>query len=192
MKTTLGSRDELPALLASLGALKGVEVGVAAGFYSRDLLEGSSLEVLYSIDPWDHRLPGYPTQEHAEADYNHCRKLLAPYGSRSYIIRNRAELEVANFETCSLSFVYIDSTHTFADTFTQCVLWWDKVAPGGIMAGHDYVNGVDVQLAVAAFCRHEGISLDNIETTADDKTSRDFLVNSWIIRKRPGYGVDFV
>jgi hypothetical protein len=112
MKTTLGSRDELPALLASLGALRGVEVGVAAGFYSRDLLEGSSLEVLYSIDPWDHRLPGYLTQEQAEADYRHCRKLLAPYGSRSCVIRNRAELEVANFETCSLSFVYIDSAHT--------------------------------------------------------------------------------
>jgi hypothetical protein len=184
------SRNEIPALLDSIGARQGVEVGVGSGAYSDYLLEHSKLSTLYSIDPWNASLPGYATQDKADTDLAHCRRLLSRHGERSKVIVGRAEFIVDEFADRSLSFVYVDSAHDFCDTFTQCVLWWHKIEYGGILAGHDYSNCLEVQLAVAAFCRHTGLSLMEVETTEDDNILPDLVVNSWIIRKKEGHPID--
>lgn len=46
---------------------------------------------------------------------------------------------VGRFEDNSLDFVYIDANHHKDYVLQDLRLWWPKVKPGGILAGHDVV-----------------------------------------------------
>jgi hypothetical protein len=47
--------------------------------------------------------------------------------------------EAANltFNEC-LDFVYIDADHSYLGCLRDLELWWPKIRPGGMLAGHDY------------------------------------------------------
>jgi SAM-dependent methyltransferase len=45
------------------------------------------------------------------------------------------------FEDGSLDFVYLDASHDYASVRSDLLSWYRKVRPGGIMAGHDYLDG---------------------------------------------------
>lgn len=51
------------------------------------------------------------------------------------------------FRDNSLQFVYIDADHRLASVCTDILVWWRKLACGGILAGHD-IRDDDVDLAV--------------------------------------------
>eukprot|EP00913_Durusdinium_trenchii_P028263 g26492.t2 len=37
-----------------------------------------------------------------------------------------------------VDFVFVDGSHAYEDVFLDLRVWWPKVRPGGVMAGHDY------------------------------------------------------
>jgi len=45
----------------------------------------------------------------------------------------------------SLDFAYLDGRHDYESVKQDLELWYDKVRPGGIFAGHDYRDGVPPQ-----------------------------------------------
>jgi predicted O-methyltransferase YrrM len=49
---------------------------------------------------------------------------------------------VKNFGDESLDFVYIDSNHKYEYCKEDVREWSKKVKRGGLVAGHDYINGV--------------------------------------------------
>jgi hypothetical protein len=170
----------------------GVKVGVGAGFFSMAILENSKVEKLWSVDPWDANLITRTPQEALDSDYKHCIELLRPYGDRSQIVRDRAEvyfevlaeqLKCAGYSENGylhlgryLDFVYIDADHTYAGTFLQMCLWSRVLRLGGVLAGHDYNNCLEVRRAVWAYCRQVGCTYS--------LTSEKYVANSWyIVRK---------
>ena len=44
-------------------------------------------------------------------------------------------------DDASLDFVYIDGRHDYESVLADLESWWPKLRPGGIFAGHDYLNG---------------------------------------------------
>jgi hypothetical protein len=44
-----------------------------------------------------------------------------------------------------MDFVYIDARHDYESVKEDLHAWFDKVRPGGILAGHDYADGILVQ-----------------------------------------------
>ena len=44
------------------------------------------------------------------------------------------------FDNNSLDFVYIDGNHSYENCLLDCLHWFDKVKPGGIVGGHDYID----------------------------------------------------
>lgn len=46
------------------------------------------------------------------------------------------------------NFVFIDSSHLYENTRAEIMLWYHKVMPTGILAGHDYSDNREVQKAV--------------------------------------------
>ena len=46
------------------------------------------------------------------------------------------------------NFVFLDAWHTYEGVRAEITLWSRKVAPGGILAGHDYTGIEDVKRAV--------------------------------------------
>jgi hypothetical protein len=170
------TRLDLAPLLSGVG----VEIGVGSGCFSRHLLENSKLFLLFSIDPWSMEYPGFLSKEHAQACYNATCSALAKFSHRSVVVRQAAELFVENIDDNSIDFVYIDSSHTYQETSLQMKLWWPKIKSGGILSGHDYSNTPQIQQAVIEFCElHQLV----FETTINDKTRSEFIVNSWIIYK---------
>lgn len=41
----------------------------------------------------------------------------------------------------SLDFVYIDARHDYESVMEDLNAWQSKVRPGGVLAGHDYIDG---------------------------------------------------
>ena len=64
---------------------------------------------------------------------------------------------VLDYEDESLDFVFIDAAHDYENVKADIIAWLPKVKKGGVIAGHDYAWGPEVQRAV-----NEVIGKDNI------------------------------
>lgn len=164
VRSSLSSRDELPSLLDERGLQGwGAEIGVFRGQFSEHLLANWHGELLISIDPWIEQDPGAyvdktnASQPEQEARYWEACERLARFGSRSQIWRMTSAEAASRVDNELLDFVYIDARHDEASVTEDLETWWDKVRPGGIISGHDYIDGVrkatlfGVKSAVDAF-----------------------------------------
>eukprot|EP01064_Diplonema_japonicum_P010982 TRINITY_DN18232_c0_g1_i1.p1 TRINITY_DN18232_c0_g1~~TRINITY_DN18232_c0_g1_i1.p1 ORF type:complete len:191 (+),score=22.86 TRINITY_DN18232_c0_g1_i1:404-976(+) len=75
--------------------------------------------------------------------YNEVLKKVEQYGDRATVLRNTSSDASSLFANHSLDFVYIDARHDYAAVKEDLGLWWPKLAPGGIMSGHDFYYAND-------------------------------------------------
>jgi hypothetical protein len=144
----LPSRSELPELLNRRKLFGcGAEVGVAAGGFSDWLLRGWRGAHLISVDPWreassaeydDVRNTAQAAQDET---FEEAKKRLAEHGKRSSVWRMTSSEASERLPNHSLDFVYIDARHDYESVLEDLELWLDKIRPGGLIAGHDYVDG---------------------------------------------------
>jgi len=139
------TRNDFPQLLVSTGRTKySVEIGVAEGYFSWHLLDhwpGTH----YLVDPWKRlSVPGYSVHgdEDQEARYKRILKKANTYKGRAIVERMTSEKAAPYFVDNFFDFVYIDANHTFEEVVKDINLWWPKVRAGGILAGHDYLQGL--------------------------------------------------
>ncbi len=124
-------RKDLPDLLAP-GAIA-VELGVAEGCFSAELLAHRNIRHLYSIDAWA------GDRRHDNREYVRATKSLSRFGGRSTVMRMRFAKALQAFSDGGLHLVYVDGyAHTGEDDGRIIRDWWPKVAQGGVLAGHDY------------------------------------------------------
>ena len=122
----LGSREDLPALLNHRGLLgQGAEVGVSDGRFSQLLLDRWRGGPLISID--------LGAEESAE-------KRLTAFGDRSVLWRMSSEEAAARIDPASLDFVYLDGRRDDEPVRRDLELWYEKVRPGGVLAGDRYIG----------------------------------------------------
>lgn len=140
-----------------------VEIGTHRGEFAEQLLNGW-WGTLYCVDPWIAGEKGVFDQPDAwgdrESDYQTCLARLARFGSRAVILKTTSRLAALDFRDCSLDFVYIDGNHRRPHVDEDLRLWWPKVKPGGIFAGHD-LTGVwegEVKPAVTEWAEREGVA----------------------------------
>ena len=155
----------------------GIEIGVRFGYYSDEMLKRTNMKV-YSVDPWE-RNSELHEPERAWAD---TRVLLDKYGDRSIMVRDYSYNVDMDFEDESVDFVYIDGLHTYEAVKFDIMLYWPKVKPGGVLAGHDY--GPDwpgIVKTVDEFVEKHGLELN---LTTDQPTMEiDEGQHSWFIVK---------
>jgi hypothetical protein len=174
--TRIPSRDELPALLNARGLHgRGAEIGVKLGVYSDELLTRWHGEELVSIDPWLSAKPeeyvdrSNVSQEEFDRYYAETRNRLSRHGARSSIWRMTSTEAAARVPDGSFDFVYIDARHDYESVKEDLEAWCAKVRPGGILAGHDYVDGdlpqgeFYVKSAVDEFFGERGIHVHSTE-----------------------------
>jgi len=141
----LEKRNQFAQLLKELNLTRAaVEVGVAEGGFSFFLLDHWP-GVCYQVDPWFHQdTPGYSGHgtEDQEGRYRDILKVSEKYKGRSIPIRATSVEAVRKFNDGIFDFCYIDAIHTREASKEDIALWWPKVRSGGILAGHDYLNGV--------------------------------------------------
>lgn len=142
------SRADLPGLLNERGLLGcGAEIGVYAGEFSSRILSTWRGRHLLSIDPW---MP-VDVEEYVDASnldeagfsavYATAVTRLQRFGDRSSIWRTTSDEAAGRLPPACLDFVYIDARHDEESVRNDLEQWFPKVRPGGVIAGHDYVDG---------------------------------------------------
>jgi hypothetical protein len=176
------SRSDIPGILTQLGLTGwGVEVGVDSGVYSAQLLAGSQLRRLFSVDPWAAEELGgiddYPYEGMLRA-----LATLRPFGLRSVVMRMRSLDAVEVFQDGALDFVYLDGIHRVPGVDLDIAAWYPKIRKGGILSGHDYEPwnpSPHVRTAVDAFAAHRGLS---VVVTELDSMDHGHDRHSWMIQ----------
>jgi FkbM family methyltransferase len=183
----LTTRNELPLVLNARGLFGcGVEIGVQRALYSAHLLSSWKGSHLISVDPWSEApsaeyidIANVKQAEHDRIYADACNRLAA-FGSRSTIWRQTSTEAATRVPHHSLDFVYIDARHDYASVIEDLEAWFDKVRPGGVFAGHDYIDGMfpagefGVKSAVDKFFGERGIVVC--------ATSNDGPFVSWMVQ----------
>lgn len=160
---------ELPA------AATVVEVGVADGsssiFMVEALLNQEKTFTFWMVDDLSY---GGPDQLYAVMRH----VCLANLGQHINILPLDSLNASCRFPDQSLHFVFIDASHRYELTKADIRLWWRKIAPGGILAGHDYNDndGQEVKRAVSEILVTHGLVVE--------ETPKGFGV--WWVRKPEG------
>lgn len=124
-------------------SLPAAEIGVAEGLFSRDILSWG-VSFLYMVDNWE-RIPGQfgdgdSDQEWHDKNYSDAVNRVSPWSDKVEILKGLSVDMAALIQDESLGFVYIDACHTYECVWADLECWTPKLVPGGIMAGHDYLN----------------------------------------------------
>lgn len=179
----LSSRGQFGAFLTERGLTgTAVEIGTHRGEFADALLRTWPVGMLWCVDPWACP-PGYDeqvkflwggTQQDA---FDHCSKHLRKYyAGRFELIRMRSEDAVSKFHEGTLDFVYVDGDHRYEQVLQDLAWWWSKVKPGGILAGHDFVQPGEghswagqVQKALFKFAdRYSGPKIPDIQLIVEE------------------------
>jgi hypothetical protein len=102
------------------------------------------------------------------------------------------------FKDNSLDYIYIDGNHDYDHAKQDLKLWWPKLRPGGLMAGHDYLqlnwerqpklkNGKDIHV----WADGENWSIINRPGTLEEGYSGVFGVNPAVEEFAAELGLDF-
>jgi hypothetical protein len=164
----LRTRADFGEFLNRRGLLgEAAEIGVLRGEFSKVLLDRWRGTTLHLVDPWRH-LDGYhdisnlDDSEH-EKCLNMVNQNLATHRGRYRLHRKLSEEAVDSFVDGSLDFVYIDANHEYTAVLHDVQEWFAKVRPGGVLAGHDYLDGhlpegdFGVKSAVSHFASEVGV-----------------------------------
>jgi hypothetical protein len=180
------ARRDFGELLNWRGLLgEAAEIGVQRGMYSRAFLDRWHGKRLHLIDPWRHFSDGYlDIGNVSDAEHEAClqaaKENLAPHAHR-YQMHRKCSLEaVTEFADESLDFVYIDANHSFQGALEDMRAWFPKVRPGGVLAGHDYLDGM---LPAGEFGVKSAVRSFELETGLIATGTQDPPWPSWYLTK---------
>lgn len=142
------------------------EVGCAEGLFSKDLLD-AGVSKLYMVDNWRH-IPdvtgdGNFEQEWHDKNYKEAMNRVREYtkifnpleGERVVVLKGLSTQMAALIPDNSLDMVYLDAAHYEEGVLADLKVYYPKVKPGGIIAGHDYCNpAYGVNAAVNYFLKY--------------------------------------
>jgi len=128
-------------VIASRKPKIGVLVGVGFGGHPETILQRTNVEILYGIDPYQHRDdyedPFNLPQSEFEELYRFTLKRMERFGTRYQHIR-KTSIEAAEEVRDDLDFTYIDGDHSYKAVLEDLSTWSAKIRNGGILGGHDY------------------------------------------------------
>lgn len=141
--------------------LLGAEIGVCRGHHAKLLLQNLDINVLYCIDPYL-ACPDFPQQEELDQAKREAKQRLAEFKNCCFIYED--SIKAASL-TPQLDFVYIDGNHVYEAVRQDIAVWWCKVKPNGVLGGHDFAQGDNINFngvikAVAEFATAWNLNLE--------------------------------
>lgn len=191
-------RNQLPRMLNDLGLDGiGVEVGVCEGVFSDVILKTWKGKKLYLIDSWRY-IPG--VIDFLNTDNNGQLDAMAKtfmkvydYGSKAVLIRESSVDASELFADESLDFCYIDASHDYKNVMDDLNAWYPKVKSGGIIAGHDYIDGIiqylkgyvffEVKKAVDYFFKDKNVTIFSTKEDFAETIISWYLIKGGTIKK---------
>jgi len=138
----------------------GVEIGVAEGHNSKNILLMLPVRKLYLVDSYfmsykeENRIVEYP-----ENTYVKAKKRLSKFDDRIIWVFKKSEDAIDEIPN-NLDFVYIDGNHSYDFVKKDIENYYPKVRKGGIIGGHDFSgNHIDVSKAVIDFATEKQLKI---------------------------------
>jgi hypothetical protein len=148
-----GRSDEITARIPQDRAIVGVEVGVRYGKNAEQVLIKNRRVYLWLVDTWAKPPAGdsYYNSGDSIADrppgywrkcYRQFEERMAPYLGK-FEIKRMTSAAAAHYARTRYAhhyfdFVFIDADHSYEGAKRDIELWYDLIAPGGWIGGHDY------------------------------------------------------
>jgi len=127
---------------------RAIEIGTHRGYFAEKFLAIWGGKELCCVDPWT--IPdGYETQakylsgngKDREDDYEWSKRMAERFKPRVTLIRKLSVEALALFDNDYFDFVYLDGDHREDAVRLDLDVWFEKLKPGGIIAGHDIISG---------------------------------------------------
>lgn len=132
----IDSRGDFAELCTRRKVMTAVEVGVECGAFARQFLTKWKGARYWCIDPWE---PYWEMDYSRESDYLMTCILMSQFVPIAKVVRARSEDVVETLDPNGvIRFVYIDARHEYEHVAKDMRSWWARLAPTGILAGHDY------------------------------------------------------
>ena len=166
----------LKALTPTFTPLRAAEVGVAFGATSETLLREIPQLELLMVDPWRVYYQGQRGFDYFERSFATAVERVSFAGDRAKIFRADSIYAAPWVPDESFALVFIDGDHRYEAVRDDLTAWWRKVAPGGLLTGHDYHSRKNqsgawgVKKAVDEFVERKGLLLEHQGTV-------------WVVRK---------
>lgn len=150
-----------------------VELGVAEGYFSSDILENWKPSLHYMVDnygPIGLRGDGAFSQEWHDKNYYSMLLKVRNFQDRYKILRGPTAAMSEHVKDNSVDLVYVDACHWYECVREDIRAWWPKLKHGGVMAFHDFEDdSYGVKQAVTEFSQNNGLIVNLIpENKKDD------------------------
>ena len=137
-------RAELGAICERENFIRGAELGVLHGTFSKETLESwPSCQKYVLVDLW---APQKNYQDLANADMNvqndRMRSAVAntqAFQHKIEICRNFTTVCATRYTDSYFDYVYVDARHDYQGVSEDLNAWWPKVKRNGMLCGHDFV-----------------------------------------------------
>lgn len=147
----------------------GIEIGVAFGSNSFNLLNSFDNLNLYSVDPYikysnEDKMSDLVENEKGDQFYDFVsNRLKNKFGERSVFIRGTSD-EILKLNDDFFDFIYIDGDHTYEGAKKDLDNTFSKIKKGSILSGDDYGIFEDINFgvkkAVDEFCYNNDLNLN--------------------------------
>jgi glycosyltransferase involved in cell wall biosynthesis/Tfp pilus assembly protein PilF len=142
----INNRNDFGSLFNSLDLLEhGAEVGVQAGEFSKIIRSSWKGKYLHLIDRWRSDdnykdIANIPDEKQKQLYYYVMDTFADDPGV--FIYKMDSVFAARQFPDNYFDWVYIDADHSYNGCKNDLNAWYSKVKPGGIFAGHDFLDGI--------------------------------------------------
>jgi hypothetical protein len=185
----ISHRNQFGKLFNHLGySRRGAELGVFRGEFAKILRQEWKNE-LFLIDCWTHQSNNYvdySNQQQSVQDsyYNFVCESFRD-DNKVEIIKDFSENAVGKFPDGFFDWIYIDANHSYDAVLADLRMWYPKVRKGGMLAGHDFFDGIlnnntvfGVESAVRKFCSELDVNL------MDTQEPKEFFPSWYFIKTK--------
>ena len=136
-------------LVQEHGFTTAIEIGVKGGNFALYFLKSwKTLKKYHLVDLWAHQknyIDGSNGNDAShEKMYDRTKRRLKPWEDKTEFHRMLSTEAAKDFEKESIDFIYIDARHDYCGVMEDIEHYWPILKPGGIMAGHDYNDNIEI------------------------------------------------
>jgi len=141
----LPNRNAIYPILEQLKLKAGIEVGVQKGRLALVTLRvWKSCQEYKLVDLWgkedNYHEPGADSTATKDANLKQARRVLKKFDDITEFFVMRSTDASKLLEDGHFDYIYVDARHDYCAVMEDMDAYWPKLKPGGIMAGHDFVD----------------------------------------------------
>ncbi|CAB9500525.1 expressed unknown protein [Seminavis robusta] len=194
------TRGDMVRHLQQWNFTSGIEIGVQLGLFAEyNLKSWPACQTYKLIDLWQQQV-NYKDAANVENSvhesfFQQTKERLQPFEkiTQYYRMYSNEAAKIIAEEGQQVDFVYVDARHDYCGCKEDIELYWPLIKPGGILAGHDFMENYEVAPQDWSICMDGSIHPEAVKGAVMEfankhklpvgVTYRETMWNSWWIRK---------